>query len=116
MFTGSRTRFWHWPGLGLFLVDLRTCRASAATPKRVLILDSFGHDRAPVNPAASTFRATLAREFGEPVDICEASLDAARLAEPEKAMPFVGSGSNPQKVEPDELQPGPAAPPKTISP
>jgi signal transduction histidine kinase len=54
-----------------------------------LILDSFGRDIAPFNTAVSTFRTTLARELGEPVDIYEASLDAARFAEPEKETPFV---------------------------
>lgn len=83
----SKTR-WRWVGLGLMLA-LTTCFASAATPKRVLILDSFGRDIAPFNAGASAFRTTLARELGEPVDIYEASLDAARFAEPEKEEPFV---------------------------
>jgi signal transduction histidine kinase len=63
--------------------------AAAGTPKRLLILDSFGRDIAPFNTAVSSFRTTLAREMGEPVDIYEASLDAARFAEPEKEAPFL---------------------------
>lgn len=61
-----------------------------ATPKRVLILDSFGRDVAPFNVGVAAFRTELARELGEPVDLYEASLDAARFAEPEKEEPFVG--------------------------
>ena len=60
-----------------------------ATPKRVLILDSFGRDVAPFNVGVAAFRTELARELGEPVDLYEASLDAARFAEPEKEEPFV---------------------------
>lgn len=63
--------------------------AIAKTPARVLILDSFGRDIAPFNAAVSSFRTSLARELGEPVDIYEASLDAARFAEPENEVPFV---------------------------
>jgi PAS domain S-box-containing protein len=62
---------------------------SAATPERILIIDSFGRDIAPFNSAVSTFRTTIARELGKPVDIYEASLDAARFAEPEREPPFV---------------------------
>jgi PAS domain S-box-containing protein len=68
---------------------LATFCASGATPKHVLILDSFGRDIAPFNIGTSAFRTTLARELGEPVDIYEASLDAARFAEPELEKPFV---------------------------
>jgi signal transduction histidine kinase len=66
-----------------------TGSASAVAPKRILILDSFGRDVAPFNAAVSTFRTTIARELGQPVDIYEASLDRARFAAPEKDGPFV---------------------------
>jgi len=89
MATGSLTKRGRWLGPGLFLVVLTTFCASGATPKRVLILDSFGRDIAPFNAGASAFRTTLARELGEPVDIHEASLDAARFTEPEKEGPLV---------------------------
>ena len=67
------------------------CAAASAQglPKRVLILDSFGRDVAPFNAGVATFRTALAREMGEPVDLYEASLDAARFAEPEKEEPLV---------------------------
>ncbi len=89
MATGSFTK-----GLRRFLsqsllVALSTLGAFGATPKRVLILDSFGRDIAPFNATASAFRTTLALELGEPVDIFEASLDAARFVEPEEEGPFV---------------------------
>jgi signal transduction histidine kinase len=76
-------------GVGVLLLTLVTLCASAATPKRVLILDSFGRDVAPFNAAVSAFRTTLAREFGKPVDIYEAPLDAARFAAPEGEGPLV---------------------------
>ena len=73
--------------LGLFASFAFT--APGANPRRILILDSFGRDIAPFNTAVSAFRTTLARELGDPVDIYEASLDAARFAEPEKEAPFL---------------------------
>ena len=82
MAIGTSTKRRLGVGLGMFLVALATFCASGAAPKRVLILDSFGRDIAPFNAGASAFRTTLARELGEPVDIYEASLDAARFAEP----------------------------------
>ncbi|MDS4071335.1 MAG: ATP-binding protein [Candidatus Competibacter sp.] len=71
-----------WLGVGLvaLLLTLAMSGASAALPKRVLILDSFGRDVAPFNAGVSVFRTTLAREFGEPVDIHEMPLEAARFA------------------------------------
>ena len=71
-------------GAGLLFLTLSTLCASAVSPKRVLILDPFERDVAPYSAVVSAFRTTLARELGEPVDIHEASLDAARFAEPEK--------------------------------
>ena len=71
-----------WVRLGAMLLALTALGASAATPKRVLILDSFGRDVAPFSVGVSAFRSTLARELGEPVDIYEAPLDMARFATP----------------------------------
>lgn len=81
----TRTRV----GAMLLLLAAGAFNTFAATPKRLLILDSFGRDIAPFNKAVSALRTTLARELGEPVDIYEASLDAARFAESEKEAPFV---------------------------
>ena len=75
--------------VGLFLLTLITPWASAASPKRVLILDPFGRDVAPFNTVVSVFRVTLARELGEPVDFFEVPLDLARFDEPEGEGPLV---------------------------
>ena len=90
MVFGSSSRRGYGLGLGLLLAALTTFYVSGATiPRHVLILDSFGRDIAPFNVAASTFRTTLAKELGGPVDIYEATMDAARFSEPEKEGPFV---------------------------
>src|SRR5678815_144023 len=65
------------------LLMLATLCASAASPKRVLILDPFEREIAPYSAVASTFRITLTRDLGEPVDIYEVPLDLARFGESE---------------------------------
>jgi ABC-type uncharacterized transport system substrate-binding protein len=65
---------------GSLLLSLATLCASAAAPKRVLMVNSFGRDIAPFNVVDSAFRTTLARDLG-PVDIYEAPLDMARFAD-----------------------------------
>jgi signal transduction histidine kinase len=57
-----------------FLVD-----AEAATPKRVLILHSFGRDFAPYDTITSVFRTELARRSTDPIIFVEANLDSGRL-------------------------------------
>jgi signal transduction histidine kinase len=74
---------------GLLLLTLAIRCAAADTPKRVLILDSFGRDVEPFATTASAFRTTLAEELGEPVDFYDVPLDMARFAEPEKEGLFV---------------------------
>ena len=69
--------------VGLLVLTLAALSASAASPKRVLILDPFGRNVAPFTTAVSSFRTTLARELGEPVDIYELPLELARFAGPE---------------------------------
>ena len=76
-------------GAGWLLLTVVTLCASAATPKRVLILDSFGRDVAPFNVGVSAFRTTLGRELGEPIDLHEESLELGRFAEPAREAPFV---------------------------
>ncbi|MCW5551406.1 MAG: hypothetical protein KIS67_04485 [Verrucomicrobiae bacterium] len=68
--------------LGTLLLTFAALGASAATPKRVLILDSFGRDVAPFSIGVSAFRTTLARELDQPVDIYEVPLDMARFPNP----------------------------------
>jgi PAS domain S-box-containing protein len=76
-------------GVTLLLLTLTTLCASAASPKRVLILDPFGRDVEPFSGTLSTFRTTLARELGEPLEFYEISLDEARFQDPEAERPFV---------------------------
>src|SRR5512139_3386065 len=89
--------------LGLPLLILATLGASAASPKRVLILDPFGRDVAPFSAAVSSFRATLAREIGERVDIYELPLELARLAEAEGEGPLVAFLEGQIKAHPVDL-------------
>ena len=64
--------------------------ASAAGPKRVLILDPFEGAVAPFSTVSSTFRTTLAQELGGgQVDFYEVPLDLARFAGPEGEGPLV---------------------------
>jgi PAS domain S-box-containing protein len=75
--------------LALLLLIVATLGVSAATPKRVLILDPFGRNVAPFTTVVSSFRTTLARELGEPVDIYELPLELARFSGPEGETPLV---------------------------
>lgn len=77
--------------------------ASAASPKRVLILDPFGHDVSPFTAVVSSFRATLAQEIGERVDIHEVPLELARLAEAEGEGPLVAFLEGQVKAHPVDL-------------
>src|SRR5512137_3136039 len=94
-----------WPGagVGLLMLAVGTLGASAASPKRVLILDPFGRDVAPFSAAVSSFRATLAREIGERVDIHEVPLELARLAEAEGEGPLVAFLEGQIKTHPVDL-------------
>jgi PAS domain S-box-containing protein len=87
----------------LLLLALITPCASAAGPKRVLILDPFGNNVAPFSAAASAFRFTLPRELGEPVDFYEVPLDLARFAEPEGEGPLVAFLEGRIKTHPVDL-------------
>lgn len=66
-----------------------TLGAAAAPPKRVLILNPFGRDVEPFSAAVSSFRSTLARDLGEPVDFHEIPLDLARFTGPEGEAPLI---------------------------
>jgi PAS domain S-box-containing protein len=75
---------WFEACVGLLLLGLTTVCASAAGPKRVLILFPFGHDVAPFSDVASAFCNTVEQKFGEPVDFYPLPLDLARYDSPEK--------------------------------
>ncbi len=94
-----RLRLW----LGLLFVALCTCSAAADSPKRVLILNPFGRDVEPFCAAVSSFRTTLVRELGEPVDFHEIPLDLARFTGPEGDAPLVDFLEDRIKSQPVDL-------------
>jgi len=59
-----------------------TTNASAAEPKRVLIVHSFGR-AAPIPPLSLAFESELVEKMDGPVDLDEVSVDIARYADPE---------------------------------
>src|SRR5436190_15155313 len=54
--------------------------AGAATPKRVLIVHSFGNAAPPFTTHSKAFEIELTQKMGEPLDLDEVSLDVARYA------------------------------------
>jgi PAS domain S-box-containing protein len=58
-------------------------------PKRVLLLDSFGRNVAPISTIISVFRTELSLRLSQPIDLHEVSLEMARFAQPEQELPFV---------------------------
>jgi len=58
-------------------------------PKRVLILDSFGRNVAPISTIISVMRTELSLRSPEPIDLHEVSLEMARFAQPGQELPFV---------------------------
>jgi len=63
------------------LLTLTTLGASAANPKRVLIIHSFGSAAPPFTTHSIAFETELTEKLGERVDLDEVSLDMARYAE-----------------------------------
>ena len=96
-------RQWIWVCLGMILLTLATFDASAAGPKRVLILTPFGRDVAPFSAVVSSFRTTLARELGEPVDFYEVPLDLARVSGAQGEAPLVSFLQDRLKNQPVDL-------------
>ena len=89
--------------LSLLLLIVATLGASAAGPKRVLILAPFGGNAAPFSSTISAFRVTLAMEYGEPVDFYEIPLDLARFAKSEGEGPLVSFLEGRIKSQPVDL-------------
>ncbi|MGA7530602.1 MAG: PAS domain-containing protein, partial [Pseudolabrys sp.] len=58
-----------------------TCNASAAEPKRVLLVHSFGSATPPFTVESMAFETELVEKMGERVDLDEVSLDMARYAD-----------------------------------
>lgn len=73
-------------------------------PKRVLLLDSYGRNVAPISNIISSFRTELSKLSPEAIDLHEVSLEMARFAQPEQEVPFVNflkerfSGHHPDLV------------------
>jgi hypothetical protein len=63
--------------------------ANGATPKHVLIIQSFGGEVAPYDTITSVFRTELAKRFPEPVVFLEATLDAGRSVTSAEEQAFV---------------------------
>jgi hypothetical protein len=70
-------------------VLLLTAAASAAEPRRVLIVHAFGHAYSPWSDMAGSFRNELIKNSKEPIDLYEVSLDTARVQDPKGEAPFV---------------------------
>jgi signal transduction histidine kinase len=71
------------------LALLLSLGAEAASPKRVLILHSFGRDVAPFDTTASVFRTDVARRSPEPLTFVEASLDLERVVSEGEKVAFL---------------------------
>jgi PAS domain S-box-containing protein len=74
--------------LAILLVSAPWARA-ADFPKRVLILDSYGRNVAPISTVISVIRTELSSRSPQPIDLHEVSLEMARFAQPEQELPFV---------------------------
>ena len=80
---------WKAPRAKFFLVvltaaviaSLFTPNASAAEPKRVLLVHSFGSATPPFTVESMAFETELVQKMGERVDLDEVSLDMARYAD-----------------------------------
>jgi signal transduction histidine kinase len=74
----------------------------AASPKRVLLIHSFGRDFAPYDTIATVFRTELATRSTDPIVFFEANLDAARtLSENEEQAFFQYLGARFDGTAPD---------------
>jgi PAS domain S-box-containing protein len=80
-----------WCGMcaGPLLVALATVCASGASPKRVLLLQSFGRDFAPFNTFSGVLRTELVSQSPEPVDVFEVSVESARFRDTVQEGPLV---------------------------
>lgn len=63
--------------------------ASAAEPKRVLLINSYGSDFEPFRFFVARFRAELAQQSSQPLDYYDVPLFSARFTEGARANPFL---------------------------
>ena len=82
---GSQLRAWAGAALLLFAA----VGATAAEPKRVLFLHSFGQNFQPWATFAAYLRTDLAERSPEPLDLYEVSLEIARFTEGQQESPFI---------------------------
>jgi len=82
-------RWRHRVWAGLVLLLMVAVSATAAEPKRVLLLHSFGRNFQPFDTFAAYLRTDLAEQSPEPLDLYEVSLETARFAEGEQEAPFM---------------------------
>jgi PAS domain S-box-containing protein len=68
--------------MAVALAPIFTVEASAAEPKRVLVVHSFGSVAPPFTTHSIAFETELVEKMGERVDLDEVSLDMARYADP----------------------------------
>ena len=74
-------RFFLVVGVVLAIPSFCTGNASAAEPKRVLLVHSFGSAAPPFTVESTAFETELVEKIGERVDLDEVSLDMARYAD-----------------------------------
>jgi hypothetical protein len=75
--------------LALAVIILTVTSASAAEPKRVLLLHSYGPQFAPWVFYAGRFREELYKLSPDKIDLYEASLEGARFQEPDEQRPVI---------------------------
>jgi len=63
--------------------------ASAAEPRRVLLIHAFGHPFSPWSDMAGSFRVELIKRSAEPINLFEVSLETARIQRPQDEGPFI---------------------------
>jgi len=72
-----------------FAVVCASFGATAAEPKRVLLLHSFGREFAPYDAVVAEFRTDLAKDSSEPVAVYDASLDAGEASGSDDPQPVI---------------------------
>src|SRR6185437_17000837 len=75
--------------LALVMLVFAVIRVSAAEPKRVLLLHSFGPQFAPWVFFAGHFRDELFKQSPDRIDLYEASLEGARFQRADEQRPVV---------------------------
>jgi signal transduction histidine kinase len=84
----SKMTWWRRIWLSGALLVLTVMGATAAEPRRVLLLHSFGPEFAPFGDFAGRFREELFKQSPEPIDLYEESLQSARFHQPSDERPF----------------------------